>query len=365
VSLWSYLSGLVRNKSTMSGVVPISKPVQRDALFMQTLKLPGSGLDPAVDGLVTDGRVFCQWQKHETAPGVFDFDSPMYDKAHAYYSNPFLQCDLQASRGRANILMFRDAGFAQRPSFYSADNHAAFANAAAKAVKRAGAGAFAVGFVNEFSSLIQGVEVGDIPWLATRYGMAYAAVKAANPSILVVGFDNESIAKGGNGVASTLAILAAAGKSKIIDRLSLHGYVHGPAFQASDGTMVQEPIALLDQFDYAIPLLRTAWAGEIWQTEAGMFPKGDHRLDTFTQAEQLRWVSQLGRIARLKGCTVSNVYGFNEVNNGIQSSPFKASLIQRFRDLQALDSKTHAATPYTTIGLAITEHFADGSSYSY
>jgi hypothetical protein len=271
MSLWSAFRGLF-GANTTGVAVSIGRP--RDALFMQTLKVPGAGLDPASDGLVTDGRAFCQWQKHETAPGVYDFDTPMYDAMHGYYANPFLQCDLQASRGRANILMFRDAGFAYRPTFYGVNDHAAFASFVGKAVKRAGAGAHAVGFVNEYCSLVQGVQVGDIPWLVARYALAYAAAKAANPGILVVGFDNESIAKGGNGVQSTLAILAAAGKTKIIDRLSLHGYVHGPAYLASDGlTMVQEPIALLDQFDYAMPLLRAAWAGEIWQTEAGMFPK--------------------------------------------------------------------------------------------
>ena len=263
--------------------------------------------DPFATGIAADNRKFAHWDYHEPTQGDLHWTDDFYSAPYNYYANTEFMVNEWRAQSRRFLLVLNCS---RRPAWAASDNDAAWTAWVTAAIGR-WRPAF-VEFTNEPSS-----NAVDVSWLVSRYALAYAAAKAVDPSITVIGPSCESISTPGNGVEYTVSFLQAGG-GDYIDALGIHLYPHGLANH--------EPRSLVDQMAWLHQNIDGLWSGPIINTESGCAPEIFPSQDRTTQ---LRWFWQQNMLPVLLGCAKSFWYGWGEDDYG----PYLSSYLSEIRAL--------------------------------
>lgn len=261
--------------------------------------------DAFANGTAADNRRFPHWDLHEPTEGDFHWNDNFYSGAYGYYVNPDAAVTLWHSEGKKMCLVL-DARY--RPAWCALDDDDAFVAWVTAAMTRWNPEY--VEFVNEPSGT--GI---DMTWLVGQFALGYAAAKAVNPGVIIIGPSCESISTPGNGVEFTVAFLNAGGDA-YIDALGIHLYPHGLANH--------EPRSIVDQMEWLHTNIDGLWSGPIYNTEAGCAPEIFY---TQTLATQRRWFWQTNMLPVLLGCAKSFWYAWGEDNYGPYQSAYLTEIL--------------------------------------
>lgn len=299
----------------------VSIPV--GSLSNHVLGYPGGNVsepDPFANGVAVDNRRFPHWEYHEPTQGDFHWADNFYDGAHGYYVNPDFAVTAWHGAGKKMCLCLQAES---RPAWASLSNDTAWGNWVTAAVTRWNPEY--IEFINEPSSLAL-----DPAWVVGIYAIGYAAAKAVNPSIIVIGPSCESISTPGNGVEWTVDFLNAGGDA-YIDALGIHLYPHGLANH--------EPRSIVDQMAWLHTNIDGLWSGPIYNTEAGCAPE---IFDTQTLATQRRWFWKTNMLPILTGCTKSFWYAWGEDNYGPYQSAYLTEILALWTVIKSFEGHTAA-----------------------